>query len=245
MLWKYWDRVSSVVSGVAKRIGEELKPAIDFLKPVLEPMGIVVRELGNNFAWAGEKISQFAGWIGSFFSKEVLSDQQKAGFEKAGYDVADMMINAIKSAFQGLLDWFKGLPAKIVEAVGQIDLSGLIKVPDVMGMLGFGGSPTPSPAPASNNASAPTSGHRAKGGNVWPGGSFLVGDGGEEEIFRPKTAGTITPISQAGGMKVTFGNIIVNGTGDPVQTARLVSKEIEDRISSLLRGSHCDSGAYA
>ncbi|QND42885.1 hypothetical protein HB770_19940 [Rhizobium leguminosarum bv. viciae] len=76
--------------------------------------------------------------------------------------------------------------AKIVEAIGQIDLSGLIKVPDVMGMLGFGSSPTPTvPAPANGNAPGSLSGHRANGGNVWPGGKFLVGEN-EPEIFSPR-----------------------------------------------------------
>ncbi|TBB53790.1 phage tail tape measure protein [Rhizobium ruizarguesonis] len=243
LLWKYWDRISSVVGGVAKRIGEELQPAFDRLKPALDLIRPVISGIGDAFSYAGEKLSQFAGWIGSFFSKEVLSDQQKAGFEKAGYDVADMMINAIKSAFNGLLDWFKGLPARIVEAIGTIDLTSMIKVPSIRSLFGSDDAAAVPSAPSNDNA--PTSGHRAKGGKVWPGGSFVVGDGGEPEIFQPKTAGTITPASQAGGMKVTFGNIIVNGTGDPVQTARLVAKEIEDRISSLLRGSHCDSGAYA
>ncbi|NEJ21035.1 phage tail tape measure protein [Rhizobium leguminosarum] len=245
-LYKYWDRVSSLISGVANRIGEELKPAIDFLKPALDLIRPVISGIGDAFSYAGEKLSQFAGWIGSFFSKEVLSDQQKAGFEKAGYDVADMMINAIKSAFQGLLDWFKGLPARIVEAIGTIDLTSMIKVPSIRSLFGTDDTAAAPSAPSNDSSAASyLSGHRATGGNVWSGGAFLVGDGGEPEIFQPRTAGTITPVSQAGGMKVTFGNIIVNGTGDPVQTARLVAREIEDRIGSLLRGSHCDSGAYA
>lgn len=252
LLWKYWDRISSVVGGVAKRIGEELQPAFDRLKPALDLIRPVISGIGDAFSYAGEKLSQFAGWIGSFFSKEVLSDQQKAGFEKAGYDVADMMINAIKSAFNGLLDWFKGLPAKIVEAVGQIDLSGLIKVPDIMGMLGFGGNPTPPPAPANGNAPGSLSGHRANGGNVWPGGKFLVGEN-EPEIFSPKQAGTITPASRAAGIMGAGGaaggvnNITfkIYGKNDPKQIAREVMLLLDRETSSLLHGSHSDSGVWA
>ncbi|OWV79575.1 hypothetical protein ATY77_26675 [Rhizobium sp. R634] len=246
-LYKYWDRVSSVVSGVAKRIGEELKPAFDVIKPVVEPFSIAIRELGNNFAWAGEKLSQFAGWIGSFFSKEVLSDEQKAGFEKAGYDVADMMINAIKSAFNGLLDWFKGLPAKIFEAIGTIDLTGLIKFPDIKSLIGFGGGDGPTPAPSNDNT---LSGHRANGGNVWPGGSFLVGEN-EPEIFSPRSAGTITPASRAGSMMSANGGGATGGIGSVtihvhgITDPQAVLKVLEEKIDRLLRGAHSDSGAYA
>ncbi len=243
-LYKYWDRVSAVLGGVAKRIGEELQPAFTLLKPAIEPIGAVVRAIGDAFSYAGGKLSQFAEWIGSFFQKEVLSDDQKAGFEKAGYDVADRMINAIKSAFTGLLDWFKALPAKIVAAIGTIDLGSLIKIPDVRSMLGFGGGATPPAAANSNSPDTPPSGHRASGGNVWRGGSFLVGED-EPEIFSPGRSGTITPVSKAGGMKVSFGDIIIQGVADPRETARLVAKEISDEVDRLIRAAHADSGVYA
>lgn len=42
-------------------------------------------------------------------------------------------------------------------------------------------------------------GFMASGGDVNPGMSYAVGDGGETEIFTPKTAGTITPVSKLGG----------------------------------------------
>jgi len=247
LLYKYWDRVSSIVSGVARRIGEELRPALDLIRPALDFVSPAIAALGDAFSSARTKIAEFGSWIASFFSKEVLSDEQKAGFEKAGYDVADAMINSIKSAFHGLIDWFKTLPSRIVEAIGNIDISRLIKWPSLPSWMG-GGSSTPSTPPAaanSNSAGPGISGHRATGGNVWPGGSFLVGDGGEEEIFRPKTAGTITPVSKAGGGGgIHFGDIIIQGASNQQETARVVLQELDSKLAGLLRGSHADSGAY-
>jgi hypothetical protein len=110
-----------------------------------------------------------------------------------------------------------------------------------------GGSPAPSgtPAAANTNSAGPgISGHRAAGGNVWPGGSFLVGEN-EAEIFTPKGAGTITPVSKAGGGGgIRFGDIHIHGMTNPEQAADVVVKRIEDKLAGLLRGSHSDSGAY-
>jgi len=47
----------------------------------------------------------------------------------------------------------------------------------------------------------------ANGGDISAGQTGIVGDGGEPELFTPKVAGTITPLSQLGG------NITVNVSG--------------------------------
>lgn len=240
-LWKYWDRVSSVLSGFAGRIGQELKPALDLIAPAILPITEAFRGLGEaigaGFDWAKQKVAEFGTWIGSFFSSEVLSDSQKAGFEKAGADVADAMINAIKSAFDGLLQWFTGLPARIVAAIGKIDLSSIIQWPS----LNFSG-PTSSGAVAQapNRADAAT-GHRAGGGPVYPGSSFLVGERGRE-IFTPRSAGTITPAGRGGG-NVTIGDIHVHEASDPQATAREVRKAIREEMTAVTRGVHADMGA--
>ena len=71
-------------------------------------------------------------------------------------------------------------------------------------------------------------GKRAKGGPVWDGGAFLVGEKGPE-IFRPPTHGTIIPNDKIGGgggdMKLT----IVNNTRAPIGNVT------EHRISATER----------
>lgn len=193
LIWKYWDRIKAVLGGVGKRIMEELQPAFEAMQPWLEkaqPLFDLIGEagsaIGDGFAWAAEKVKEFGEWLGSFFQQEVLTDAEKAQWEDAGYDVADRFINSIKSAIGGLIDWFTSLPSKIIAAIGSIDLSSVIDWPSLPGWLGGD-----TPAPANDNAA---DGHRAKGGPVWSGNSYLVGEE-EPEIFTPNTGGEVTPLS--------------------------------------------------
>jgi len=65
---------------------------------------------------ATEALSAFGEWIGSFFAKEVLSEEQKAEWETAGHDAATRMIEAIKSVFSGIVEWAAGIGAQISAA---------------------------------------------------------------------------------------------------------------------------------
>lgn len=242
MLWKYWDRVSSVVSGVSKRIGEELQPVIEHFSKGLEPFKFAVKGLGEGFEWAGKKIGEFSSWLGSFLTREILSDEQIASFEQAGYKVADAFINSIKTAVNGLVDWFRSLPGRIVDAIGQIDLTGVFKMPSFLGGGGGGGE---APAPSNDNsASPPISGHRATGGRVWAGSSFIVNEK-DQEVFTPDRSGTVSPIGGAGAGPVQIGPFHITGSTDPAETARQISRQVSDELARALRGTHSDSGAYA
>ena len=140
-LWKKWDQVSSVVSGVARRLKEELQPAFDAIKPVLEAISPVTDAVGASFramqgaadavlSWFKTSWADFESWISGFFQKEVLTEEDKAAFEQSGYDMADAMVNSIKSEISGLVDWFTGLPRKIIDAVGSINLGNIIDWPE-------------------------------------------------------------------------------------------------------------------
>ncbi|WP_346893778.1 phage tail tape measure protein [uncultured Roseibium sp.] len=263
-LWKYWDRISSVLGGVAQRIGEELKPAFDAMKPVLDLFAPAVDAIGKSFDMAGKAIGDFMGWIGSFFEKEALTEEQKAAWGKAGYDMADRMIQSIKDAISDLVDWFASLPGKILDAVGSIDLGSLISMPSLGGLLG-GGDSEPAPRMSAEDRRAARSGHRATGGPVWGGGDYLVGDAGEPEVFKPKQTGEVTPLSaienkidsgfsrlassipqaQQGGQTINVGDIIVQAAQSPVETARLVREVLTEEINSALRGANADVEARA
>lgn len=248
LIWKYWDRISSIFSGVGRAISEQLAPA--FENPVFQAHIKNLADMGSAIATGWEqaktKVSEFATWIGSFFQREILTEEQKAGFEQAGYDVATKMIEAVKAKIGELVEWFKSLPGKIIEAIGNIDLSQIIKWPSPPAwwtnrpawMGGTGGSTTPEPTGRPN----PMSGHKATGGPVWRGGSFLVGEN-EPEIFTPSTGGHITPLSKLGGGGLTIEKIEVNGATDPEETARRVIAQIKGELGMMMRGAHADMGA--
>lgn len=114
-LWKWWDTLSATFSGVARRIGEELRPAFEAIQPVLDAISPVTTAVGSAFRGMGEAIGsvidwfqsrwgEFASWISGFFQREILTPEEAAAAEQRGYDMADRVINAIKGVFIGLRD---------------------------------------------------------------------------------------------------------------------------------------------
>lgn len=108
-IWKYWDRISSVFSGVAARIGEELQPVLEKLRPVLDWFAPVGDLIASAWEKAGAAIGSAVEFIGSFFTREVLTDEEKAAAERDGYEFADRLIAGIKA-----------LPGKMLALGGEI-----------------------------------------------------------------------------------------------------------------------------
>lgn len=231
-LWKYWDRVTSVLSGVGRAIGEVLSPAIEAVRPALDFLAPVGEAIAAGWEKAKKVISDFGNWIGSFFQREVLSEDQKAQWENAGHDAAMRMVEAIKSAFSGLVQWAASIGSQIGSAIADGAISAVNRV---KGWFGGGSSPTP-------DASAPPSGHRARGGSVWSGASYLVGEKGPE-IFTPGKTGTITPNGHGGGapqVHIAPGAIVIQGISDMAAASREAARMIGNDIARQLRGSHAD-----
>ncbi|QRI61823.1 phage tail tape measure protein [Shinella sp. PSBB067] len=251
LMWRYWDRITSVVSGVASAIGEQLQPVFDALGPVLEPVKTTITAIGDAFSYLGEKISAAAGWFGSFFEKEVLSESDKAKLEQSAYEVTTRIAEAIKlgtkalydagsqliqslwdgmmSKIDALIEWVKTIPSRIRAAIGRIDLSNMISLG---GLFGGGGE---------TGGGEQVSGHRKSGGPVARGGSYVVGEE-EPEIFTPTTGGTITPMSQAGRDSGPPTSVVinVNGATDPHETARIVEEKLRSLLRGSMRGVHAD-----
>lgn len=209
-IWKYWDRVSSVFSGVAKRVGEEFQPALEAVRPVLDwlqPIGDKIAGAWERVGGAFEKVKAAVTSLdfGGLFSQEVLTPEQIANGEKAGYKFADMVIKGIKAPFlkveefkaiggkilQNLWDgmaakfgefitWVKSIPGQIVAAIGNVDLSNVISFPS----FGSGGG---NGAPAAKNNDGESSWRSwvpgfAVGGSFQK-GPIRVGEMGEELLF--------------------------------------------------------------
>ena len=72
----------------------------------------------------------------------------------------------------------------------------------------------------------------AQGGDVDPGKAYVVGDGGEPELFTPREGGRITPFSKMPGGNTTY-NI----------DARGAEIGVEHRINRAIQEAH-DSAAH-
>jgi len=248
LVWKYWDRISSTFSGFAQRLGEEFAPAVEKVRPLLNFFAEIGDQISRTMAPALDKVKEFFGWIGSFFQQEVGTEAQKAGWSAAGYDMADAMINSVKTRIAEMIEWFRGLGKMILDAVGSIDLGAAIK-----NTFNLGGGPITEPVKGNGGhtlyppGQAPgVSGKRAAGGPVWQGGSFLVGEN-QPEIFTPRTSGTITPLDKAAGRgsSSTVNNlggvtININGARDP----KAIAQAVADELNRIARGAHSDSEAW-
>ncbi len=112
----------------------------------------------------------------------------------------------------------------------------------VKSWTGWGGGDAPAaPAPA-------ISGARAKGGPIWPGGAFLVGEQGPE-IVTPSKHGYVHPtgsgVGGAGGSGVTINQTfapVFNGITDTDAILRKMGRQLADATSEALRGVQADYG---
>jgi len=296
-LWKYWDRVSSVFAGVARRISEELQPALDWVAgaaaPIVAAFTPLVEWLQTTFApviaafsegWttARETISGFGSWLSGFFEREVLTDEQSAAFEQSGYEFTDRLITGIRNGlaaihqagsamiqslwdgalarFGAFIDWVRGIPAAIIGAIGNVDLSSVI---------GFGGAPDATSADPAERAAAasraaslsygsnatPLTGARATGGPVRALGWYRINEQGEE-LFSPAMAGRIIPHgetrrlmsggSASSGTSVQVGDIHVHAAPgmDVRAIATEVRRQIADRLAEARYALH-DGGLHA
>lgn len=235
-IYKYWDRISSILSGVGRAIGEELAPYLEKARPVLDWLAPIGETISAGWQKAKDALSGFMDWLGSFFSREVLSEDAKAGFETAGYDAAKRMIEAIKSVLGGLVSWASDLGGRVGRAISS-RVSGAVDW--VKGKVGLGGP----------------DGARASGGRVTRGRTYLVGERGPE-LWQAPSSGRIVPAHRTmevlrGGASGGGGNgagptvhatIHVNGVSDPIAAAKAVVRELEQRTQMALRGLHADVG---
>lgn len=141
-LWKYWDDITSWLGGFAEPFQELFAPmvdgAIDMVDNLIgkfgEMMGIDPADMemfkaeaweaiGRLFDFSGvidtakEMLSGFWDWVGGIFSREVLSDEEKANQREAGRAFAQNIIDGAGDLFatgqQLAADLIEGIRAYI------------------------------------------------------------------------------------------------------------------------------------
>lgn len=99
---------------------------------------LIPKDVAQTWKEASDGISSFVATV-----KALPGD-----FYAAGVQAGQNMIDGIKAKFDELVEWFKGLPQRILEAIGNIDFSGLITWPSLPSWMGGGAA---NPVPANNN----------------------------------------------------------------------------------------------
>ena len=203
-------------------LGTIFGPIASLLKPVTDAFAKIFGFIAGDSMDIGASETEWKSW------GQVL-----------GGGVADG-VNAVVSGIQQLIDFVKNA----IEIVGKLGnaIASLWGAGDPPVGEGAGGGRKTATGTTQVYGRAKSPGHRAGGGPVWPGGSFMVGDGGEPEVFTPDRGGNITPLSKIGGGPVTIGPFYVSGN-DPAETARHIRDILSEEIDRLLRGSFSDAEA--
>jgi TP901 family phage tail tape measure protein len=246
-IWKYWDRITSVFSGVGKALGEILAPALEAIRPVLDwfaPLGDLI---ASGWTKAGDAISAVAEWMGSFFQQETLSAEDKAAYEQAGYDAIMSLWNGMKKVATDMMNWVKELPGRILAALGTIDLSSVFS-------FTAAGSGMNDPGAGYTGMSGAMGdynpyGERAGGGPMTAGRTYLVGEEGPE-LVTPSKGGYVHPngtgpAASGGGSGITVAPVF-NFTGVTASDAEAIKQKVmtalDQQVRSLFSGVYADAG---
>ncbi|WP_330167511.1 phage tail tape measure protein [Bartonella grahamii] len=150
VLWKYWDRFSSFMKGFARGIAHAfgrafeavmrffgadtttitkwkniIAAAFDFSQTwqkFKQGLGAVVQSFEGLWEGVKQSLSNFWGWLGSFFVREKLSEGAKASMEQAGEDLASWIVDGFMGTISQLTDFCKSLPSRIKGWFGSINL---------------------------------------------------------------------------------------------------------------------------
>ena len=254
--WKYWDRISAVFSGVATRLGEELVPALRLAQPLLDGLAAVGSRISGAWQGASQYVSSFFSSLSGWFTRETLSEEQKAQWQQAGYDVADRLIagirsvttrlgelagaffsagyTLIKSLWDGMVQVFAELKAWLDGQVAAILAPINNAANSVRGMFGLGGGEADKPKPTEA---------RAGGGSIHAGRSYLVGERGPE-LITPSRSGYVHANGSGGAPAVTIGPFTFHNTSadDAAEITAQVRAALKREVREVFRGVYADAG---
>lgn len=235
-IYYYWDRLSSIFSGVGKALGEILTPALEAAKPILDWFSGIGEVIAGAWQGVSDAMTAVGGFFGSFFEGEALSDEDKAKYEKAGYDTVMAFWNGMKQVFADLAAWVSQQVEKVLAPMREAAAS-------IKGWWNGAGAPEGHRGVTSEGPPR-LDGERAKGGPISRGRTYMVGEEGPELITASRS-GYVNPNgSGGGGTTFNMGGITIHAAQG--QSARQIAEEaaalIEEKVRAALRGIQADTG---
>ncbi|MGV2109788.1 phage tail tape measure protein [Agrobacterium salinitolerans] len=222
LIYNNWDGLVSFFQGVGKGFMEALAP----VRPIMEPIAGFAERIYS-------AVSNMLGPIKATNTEWRAWGETVGGVVGGAVRTVVEAINDLIAKIQNAVQWAQNLGTSIKNALtwGGGEVEG-----GTSGGAGGSGGGTPEYDSMGN-----VTGHRKNGGPVWPGGSFLVGEQ-EPEVFTPKTAGRITPVSKAGGMRDMNVEFHINGVTNPEEVARMVEKRMQNLMRDRMSGAYSNSG---
>ncbi|WP_195706774.1 phage tail tape measure protein [Brucella sp. 10RB9213] len=276
--WIYnnWSGVTVAFEAFKGAFIKAIAPVMPAIKPVIDGVSWLsnkvssllgpIDEMGGKWARAGIAAGKFVGETLRYIIELPAKIISTAGyFAAAGMSLIQSLWGGMMQKFNELIEWAKGIPGRIAAAIGDINLSSIIKIPSWFG--GGSGDSIQAPAAANNAGVAiPTfnlDGARAVGGPVKSGGSYLVGERGPEIVTFPRsgfvnsnmdTIGTLKSLttSSNGGaasspsprsISVT-NHITINAplSATAQTVADAVARAIAEKVSVVANGAFSDGG---
>ncbi len=155
VIWRYWDRIRAIFTGVGQAIGEALQPELDWVGEKLSFLTPLVEGFGAAWDWVSEKLSGISEMLSTVFTRETLSEEDIARITERAREVTENIIgwfvglparvgevsgdlveagraliqsiwDGATERFDAFIAWIGGIPGRIMDAIGSIDLSNLI-----------------------------------------------------------------------------------------------------------------------
>lgn len=270
--WIYnnWTGISTAFEAFKGAFMRAVEPIMPAIQPVLDGFSWLwdtvsdllgpIDEMGGGWAKAGLAAGKF---VGETVKSIVELPGKIAAFAgdmlDAGIALAQSMWDGVSAKIDEMLAWFKGLPGRIIAAIGSIDIGSLIKWPSMPSWLG-GGTPSGNANPDAGravNTMLDGMEKRASGGPVQAGRTYLVGERGPE-LFSPGRSGFVSPnevYAQASvasrsqhapvrpsipAATINVGGIHVHGVTDAEAIAEKVVAITTRKFKEAMSGIHAD-----
>lgn len=273
-IMRNWDGIREMFVGIGEGIKEAFPGAADAIDTVADAVGSLFgwfekltgpvdaskkewRDWGREIGRAvGGALADVRALPGKAYDA-LLSGA--ADLYSAGGRLMQSLWDGLKAKIASVMEWVRGIPERIAEIIGDIDISGMVRrqaqsaVSGIGSYLGLGSGDEQK---------------RAAGGPTLAGRTYLVGEEGPE-LWRSPSNGSITPngetmaalaatgaLAAAGGggrgapmppVSMTFNpRISIEGGGDPQaivdELIDRVSEEMGERLGEVLRRIHGDWG---
>lgn len=165
-----WEAIRSgqaldaAIAWLKAKVPELASAVVEGLPGMLEAGGKLIAAIGDGLAQGLVSIATFGLKIVVEIGRAIISNGDvltRAGAELIGY-----LTEAAEKKLNEFIAWLGGLPARIVAAIGSIDLSNVIKWPSLPSWLGggSGGTTVPSYDPMGNPTGTITPGSVPGGG---------------------------------------------------------------------------------
>jgi TP901 family phage tail tape measure protein len=244
-IYRNWSGLKEMWAGFKEGFVSALEPVLPTLEPVIEIVKSVAGAISGLIPELNASSEKWREWGESFGEIAANIVNGAADFFAAGAEIIQSLWDGAVETFTRFIDWVQGIPGRIIEAIGRINLTDIIRWPEPpawwTSLIGGGSSAEVSTGSASRIE------QRAKGGPISRGASYLVGEDGPELITATRN-GYVHPTGQ-GPAKSAAMEISVNapitvtsGAADPQAVAAEVMNRLSDEVREAFRGVFADTG---